>query len=374
MEENKEKNNPLENLVLKLILITTTVFFVGFLGGLAGVKFAGVSGITENIRKNIVVEEQSAVIDVVNKVQPSVVSITSEQAGFDFFGRIRKSQSSGTGFVVNKDGLIITNKHVVESDSAQYSVFTSDGKEYKGKVIARDPNYDIAFLKIDAKNLTPVELGDSNSLKVGEKVVAIGNALGQFQNTVTTGVVSAIGRAIEAGDGSGASETLENLIQTDAAINPGNSGGPLLNIDGQVIGINTAVSSQGEGIGFAIPINIAKAAITSVEEKGKITRAMLGIRYININKEFASRNNLSVSTGALLFSGTNTSAVVAGSPAARAGLKEGDIIVKINDAQIKEGISLATILTGYKPGDRVTVTYIRDGKEAKTEASLIESS
>lgn len=346
---------------------------LGFLGGMIGSQFKGISErIVQLGTKNITVQEQSATIDVVKKVSPSVVSITSVQSTRDFFGQLRNSQAFGTGFIVSEDGLIITNKHVV-SGGGSFSVFTSDGKEHKATVKAEDPIYDIAFLKIDARGLTPVELGDSDKLAVGQKVIAIGNALGQYQNTVTTGVVSAVGRAIEAGDSSGASETLENMIQTDAAINPGNSGGPLINIDGQVIGINTAVDGQGEGIGFAIPINLAKSDFKSVTEKGKIVRPMLGIRYINITKEFAARNNLPVQSGALLYASRGEIAVVPGYPAAKAGLREGDIITKINDETIGEGKSLINLISKHSVGDRVKVTYLRDNKESSVDLTLTEA-
>lgn len=321
------------------------------------------------------VEENSAVIEAVQKASPAVVSITAEQATLDFFGRIRESKASGTGFFVSEDGLIVTNKHVVESDRADYSVFTSDGKEYDAKVLARDPFFDVAFLKISGSNFPTVEMGNSDSLVVGQRVVAIGNALGQFQNTVTTGVISAIGRAIEAGDSLlGESVTLENMIQTDAAINPGNSGGPLINLSGQVVGINTAVAGEAEGIGFATPINVVKTVLDSVKKDGKIVRPMIGIRYININKEFATRNNLKVNYGALIYASGNDLAVIPGTPAFKAGLKEGDIITKINDYEIKEGQSLITILANFKPGDRVTITYIRDNHEQKTELTLAKNS
>jgi serine protease Do len=353
--------------------IMVVILAVGFIGGIFGGRFLGSNNASKNEEKNITVQEQSATINVVKKVSPSVVSITSEQSTLNFFGQIQKSKSAGTGFIVSEDGLIMTNKHVVSSQDASYSVFTSDGKEYKAEIKALDASFDLAFLKIDAKGLKPVELGDSDKIEVGQRVIAIGNALGQYQNTVTTGVVSAIGRAIEAGDSSGSSETLENLIQTDAAINPGNSGGPLVNIDGQVIGINTAIDQSGEGIGFAIPINIAKTALDSVIKTGKISRPYLGIRYINITKEFATRNNLAVDHGALIYASGSDLAVIPDSPAAKAGLKDEDIITKINDITLGQGKSLVSVLSTFKVGDKVTVYFVRDGKEAKTGATLAEA-
>lgn len=367
-----EQKNPDKNLP-GFLLAVTVVFIVGLLGGILGGSI-GKKAVekVETGQKNITVQEQSATIDVVKKVSPSVVSITSEQSKLDFFGRVQKAKAAGTGFIVKEDGLILTNKHVVSDKTADYSVFTSDGKEHKASVKALDPSFDIAFLKIEAKGLKSVELGDSDNIQVGQKVIAIGNALGQYQNTVTTGVVSAVGRAIEAGDSEGV-ETLENLIQTDAAINPGNSGGPLVNIDGQVIGINTAIDQQAQGIGFAIPVNLASAALKSVVEKGKVVRPMIGVRYINITKEFAARNDLSVDHGALIYASGRDLPIVPNSPADKAGLKENDIITKIGDVELGEGKSLVGIIAKYNVGDKVTITYIRDGKEQKTDLVLAES-
>lgn len=379
MSKKKEKVTLRTSINLTIQSLIIVLLFASLISGMIGGSIASYFGkdlkevITEVGTQKITLEEESAVIDVVEKVSPSVVSITSEQSTLDFFGRVTESQSSGTGFVVTEDGLIITNKHVVSNIRAQYSVFTSDGKEFEAEVVAQDPYFDIAFIKIKAEGLAKVELGDSDNLKIGQKAVAIGNALGQFDNTVTTGVISALGRAIEAGDSNAfESETLENMIQTDAAINPGNSGGPLVNISGQVIGINTAVAG-GEGIGFAIPINMAKTAIDSVVKSGKIERPMIGVRYININKEFATRNKLPVSGGALIYASGNDLAVLPNTPASQAGLLEGDIITKINDDEIKEGQSLISILYKYKPGDKVTVTYIRDKETKKAEIILAKS-
>ncbi len=218
-----------------------------------------------------------------------------------------------------------------------------------------------------------VELGDSDKLEVGQKVIAIGNALGQYQNSVTTGVVSGIGRIITASDFTGASnETLENVIQTDAAINPGNSGGPLVNIIGQVIGINTAVDLEGQLIGFAIPINMAKSAIKSVIEKGRVIRPMIGVRYIPITKDFAASNNLSVSEGAFVYGGKGELAVIPGSPAAKAGIKEEDIITKVGDDKIDQNNSLAVLVQKYEVGEKVELTILRDGKETIIEVTLAE--
>jgi len=353
-------------------------FVMGILGGILGSNIysgnlSGNFGIGDGGTMTYKVNEQSATIDVAKKLNPSVVSITSEQSTLGFFGSTQQTKSAGTGFIVDTNGLIVTNKHVVSDKNAQYSVFTSDGKEYKAELKAQDPLNDIAFVKIDAKNLPVAELGDSDSLQVGQSVVAIGNALGQYQNTVTTGVVSGIGRAIEAGDSTGSSsETLENVIQTDAAINPGNSGGPLVNIGGQVIGVNTAIDQQGQLIGFAIPINMVKKQIASVKTSGTIERPILGIRYVPITKEFAARNNLKTEKGVLVYGGGDL-AVLPDSPAAKAGIKDGDIILRMGNDELDQKHSLTGLLQKYSPGDKVTLSILRDGKEQKVDVILGKS-
>lgn len=334
------------------------------------------SNVTINDKvEKISVEESSAVIDVAKKVSPSVVTIVGTSNVFDFFGDLNKKEGKGTGFVLTSDGLILTNKHVVSNENANYTVITSDGKDYKAKVLTTDPSYDLAIVKIDAKNLKVVDLGDSDELEVGQRVVAIGNALGEFDNTVTSGVISAKGRPIVASDSSGqGEEVLEGLLQTDAAINPGNSGGPLLNLRGQVIGINTAVASA-ENIGFAIPVNIAKPAIDSTIATGKIVRPMMGVRYISITKDLASLNDLPTDKGVWLYSGSiSKPSVIVGGAAAKAGLKDGDIIIKIENQELDKTHSLSYVIQKYKPGDTAEVTYLRDGKENKTKVTLTKSS
>lgn len=356
------------------VFLLGAVFVVGILGGILGSNISN-----GNIRTNLgpgsrtyKVEEQSQVIEVVKKVGPSVVSITVQGSAQGLFGTVQ-TKSAGTGFIVEANGLIVTNKHVVSDKSAQYNVLTSDGKEYKAEVKAVDPLNDIAFLKIDAKDLPVTELGNSDELQVGQSVIAIGNTLGQYQNTVTTGVISGVGRAVEAGDSMGSTtETLENVIQTDAAINPGNSGGPLVNIGGQVIGINTAIDQQGQLIGFAIPVNTIKKQIESVKVSGKIDRPILGIRYIPITKEFATRNGLKVDRGVLVYGGGDL-AVMPDSPASKAGIRDGDIILKIGDDVIDRTHSLSGLLQKHSPGDKVTLTILRGGNEEKVEVTLGKS-
>ena len=331
------------------------------------------SGETTSLGKQeIVLEESSAIIEVAEKISPSVVSIVATRNVEDFFGNIFEQTGGGTGFVITSDGLILTNKHVVSQADAAYTVLTSDGKDYSAEVLALDPVLDLAIIKIDASGLRPVELGSSDDLQIGQWVVAIGNALAEFQNSVTVGVVSAKDRQITA-SGEDGTERLEGLIQTDAAINPGNSGGPLLNLRGQVVGINTAIAGDAQNIGFAIPINVAKAAIESVQNTGEISRPMLGIRYIPITKEVARLEDLPVDQGALIAPGSGgQSGIIAGGPAEKAGLAEGDIITRFNNEEITETRSLARLLQQYKVGDTVTVKYLREAVEHEVSVVLSE--
>jgi len=256
----------------------------------------------------------------------------------------------------------------------------SDGTELTNvSVIGRtseSDSLDVAYLKINdkkGKTLTPVTLGDSSKMRVGDKVIAIGNALGQFQNTVTEGIISGFGRSVTAGDSSGAgsSETLQNLFQTDAAINEGNSGGPLVNINGEVIGINTAIAGGAQNIGFAIPINDAKGTINTVLSKGKLERPFLGVHYVSLTDDYAYTYNLTTKRGAYIAPSADGSAsIVVGSPAAKAGLKEKDIITAVDGTKIDETHSLTSLLGQHGVGDSVTLTIIRDGKEQKIKVTL----
>lgn len=333
--------------------------------------------------------EESVVIDVAEAVSPSVVTISISKTqtqntfpGFDsfpFFFDIPQPQQTpnqieqdiATGFVLSADGLIVTNKHVVSDTQAKYKVITKDDKTYDVQKIYRDPVNDIALLKIDpsmnsGQALKPVELGDSSKLKVGQFVIAIGTALGEFRHTVTTGVISGIGRSITAGSPFEGSEELDNVIQTDAAINPGNSGGPLINSAGQVIGVNVAVSQNGQGIGFALPINMIKDSVDNFNKTGQFSRPYLGIRYQMISKDVAIMNE--VPEGAYI------SEVITGSPAENAGLKKGDIITKIDGEKIVEAKGgLAEIVSKKKVGDSVEVTYWR-GKSEKTINVILKES
>lgn len=370
---SKPKNNVVGMFLLCMLF--------GFVGGLVSLVFftnqsqeLNIPGVSDNT-KIIQVSEDSDLIDVVDKVLPSVVSIVSIKNVQGIFGEISQEKRGGTGFVITNDGLILTNKHVVEDTSAEYHVFTNDGKNYVAKVESLDPIMDLAIIKIDAKNLPVIEFGDSNNLQIGQRVVAVGNALGEFKNTVTSGIISAIERTIQATDALGQStERLDGLLQTDAAINPGNSGGPLINLAGQVIGVNTAVASlsESQGIGFAIPVNFAKTALKSYEKYSEIVRAYLGVRFVPLTPEIAKANDLSAENGALIYAGSGNAAVISGSPASKAGLLEGDIITAINDEDITATKGLVQLLQQYMPGNEIEITYIRGDNSKKVKIVLGE--
>ncbi|OGF34892.1 hypothetical protein A2482_05000 [Candidatus Falkowbacteria bacterium RIFOXYC2_FULL_48_21] len=340
------------------------------------------------------VTEDSATIDVVKKVSPSVVSIvvTKELENFynmtgpnifDFWNQgLPAPQSNGkkekqvvgggTGFVMAADGLILTNKHVVADEQAEYSVVFNDGKKFEAKVLGRDMVSDIAVLKIEAKDLSVLDVGDSDKIQIGQTVIAIGNALSEYSNSVTRGVISGVNRRVEASSGAGQSEVIEEAIQTDAAINPGNSGGPLLNLAGQVIGINTAVSWQGQSLGFAIPINQAKSVIESVKQFGEIIRPWLGVRYAILNKEIATANKLKYEYGAMVLRGQTADepAVVKDSPADKAGIVENDIILEVSGQKITEDSSLAGLIAKFKPGDEVKLKVFSKDAEKEIKVKL----
>ncbi len=358
----------------------------GFLGGWLEAKHLqqnpASSSLTQASQK-IVLNESQVINQVAKNVGPSVVSIdvTSQASASNIFGFSQpiEQQSAGTGLIISADGVIITNRHVVPSGVSSVSVTMSDGTKFDNvQVIGRtndsDP-LDVAFLKISdlkGKKLQVAKLGDSSNIQVGDRVVAIGNALGQFQNTVTSGIISGFGRSVQASDGTGASsETLQDLFQTDAAINPGNSGGPLVNINSEVIGINTATAGgQAQNIGFAIPINDVQGLIKSVLQKGKLVRPYLGVRYISLTDDLAVQLSLSVKRGAYIAPGGSQPSIIAGSPAEKAGLKEKDIITKIDNTAIDENHSLTAALSGKGVGDQVTITIVRDGKTITVKATL----
>lgn len=322
---------------------------------------------------NLVKTSQEDVItSVADKVSPSVVSIVTDVTTQTIFGAATQ-QAAGTGIVVSKDGYILTNRHVVSSAS-KVQVVMADGTTHEDvQVVGTDPLNDVAFLKIDGvSDLRAATLGDSSTVRIGQEVIAIGNSLGQYQNTVTSGIISGKGRPVSAGDGSGGStESLTDLLQTDAAINPGNSGGPLLNVSGQVIGMNTAVAANAQGIGFAIPINATKGTLKSVLAGKGVQRAYLGLRYVPLTAAVAKQYNLSVTEGAYVVGGENSATgVVSEGPADKAGVKDKDIITKINGLTVGRQGGVSSLIGEYAPGDTVELVIVRDGRELTTKVTL----
>lgn len=371
----------------KPALLVIVVFVVALLSGMAGGYLINQkdSKPTLDQQKKIVTSQSNLISEIAKTVSPSVVSInlniTDDSAGFFGYGG-STAQAAGTGIILTADGVIVTNRHVVPEGSSNVAVTLSDGTEFKDvEVLGRtnsSDSLDVAFLKIkdlNGKKLTPASIGDSSSLQVGDSVVAIGNALGQFQNTVTSGIISGFGRSVQAGSSSGSdsSESLVDLLQTDAAINEGNSGGPLVNMNGQVIGMNTAVAGGGaENIGFAIPINNIKGLINQILKDGSISRPFLGVRYIPLTSSIAKQLNLSVNYGAYIPAADTQSgdAIIADSPAAKAGLKEKDIIVAVDGKKVDQNNSLTGLLSTHSPGDKIELTVLRDGKTQKISATL----
>lgn len=346
----------------------------GFVGAAVYDQFGGSSNAVLT-RDKVVMQEGEAVAEVAKKVSPSVVSIVTSQTAQTLFGYNVQQEGAGTGIIISKDGYVITNKHVVSDTTNSVQIVAADGTQYKSvKFVGADPTNDIAFLKIEGvDNLTPVELGDSSQMQVGQKVVAIGNALGEYQNTVTTGIISALSRPVTASDGQNSTETLDDLLQTDAAINPGNSGGPLVNLAGEVIGINTAVVTDAEGIGFAIPVNDVKGMVKTLLATGKVVKPFVGVRYVPVTAAIAKEMNLSVKNGALIYSGDGTTPIVSGSPAEKAGLRDKDIIVKVDNTHIDSTHPFASVIAQYSPGDVIKITYIRDGKESTVSLTVSQS-
>jgi len=344
--------------------------------------------------QKLVVSSQSNLISHIAKsVGPSVVSVNVDITStglspteVDVFGQplpqTQQAQAAGTGIIISPDGLIMTNRHVVPEGTTKVSITLSDGTELKNvSVIGRtagSDSLDIAFLKIndaEGHGLKAAVLGDSSLAQVGDGVVAIGNALGQFQNTVTSGIISGYGRDVQAGDSSGSSgsaESLVNLFQTDAAINQGNSGGPLVNMDGQVIGINTAVASQSQSIGFAIPVNDAKGMIGQVLKTGKFARPYLGVRYVELTGDVAKQYGLAAKDGAFILptSNPNSPSVIPDSPAATVGLQEKDVIAAIDGKKVDQTHSLTSLLSQYQPGDKVELTILRGDKTVRLDVKL----
>lgn len=373
------------NKILKILAVVSVIFAVGFFGGWLGSRSQSYNKQAEantEAARTTVVNESELISELAKTVGEGVVSVnvkTQQEVQGVFGNRNMEQSGAGTGFIISKEGIVVTNRHVVPTGTNEVSIVLSDGTELDnvkvlGRTNASDP-LDVAFLKIEdakGKELKPVRIGDSSKMRVGDKVIAIGNALGQFQNTVTSGIVSGYGRRIQASDGNGNStETLQNLFQTDAAINQGNSGGPLVNMNGEVIGINTAVAGDGaENIGFSIPINDVKGIIETVLASGKFERPYLGVKYVELNDDYAYEFNLDRNRGAYLAPSRNGQAIIKNSPADKAGLKEKDIIIKINGEEINENNSLISLIQKNKVGETVDVTVVRDGKEEVIKVKL----
>jgi S1-C subfamily serine protease len=385
-ELNQQK---IANIVLISVLASSLTGFLG--GGIAFSYIDRVQNTTSQTSNLNISEEQSAIIDLVEKSNQSVVSISiSKQiplrrsSPFDyFFGipaqdtpsrneEVNRTIGGGTGFVVSSDGLIITNKHVVSDSTATYKVLFNDGSEVQAEVKALHPTQDLAIIKVDKESLKPVEFADSDQLKVGQTAVAIGNALNEFDNTVSRGVISGLRRSIIASDKRGNSEQLSQVIQTDAAINQGNSGGPLLDINAKVVGVNVATAEGAQSIGFAIPSNVVVRMIEDYKKFGKVKVPFIGVRYNMIVPGSEQAKQYGVENGALIIGDAQAPAIVPNSPAAKAGLKTGDIITKINDKNLSIKQQLADIVSQYKIGDRIDLSVNRDGKEEILSLNLEE--
>ena len=400
-----------QNKKLFFITLICSIVFSSIVAGAVGFWAGSLSQKTDELNllqdRNIVkVNEESDIVSVVEKASPAVVSIIITKNlpkieeyyfnpfgnddffnrffGDDFFnfgipqyrqnGTEEREIGGGTGFIITSDGYIVTNKHVVADEEAEYTVMMNDESKYDAEVVARDPTTDFAVLKIEGKDFPTIELGDSDEIKVGQTVIAIGNALGEFRNTVSVGVISGLSRSITASSFGFGSENLVGVIQTDASINHGNSGGPLLNLAGQVIGINTAIAQDAQNIGFAIPINEVKNSIESVKEYGEIIRPWLGVRYIMINESIAESNKLDVDYGALIIRGEEKTdlAVIPGSPADKAGLVENDIILEVNGEKIDQNYPLMKAIAKFKPGDEITLKVLHKGEEKEVKVRLEE--
>jgi len=391
-----DRNNDRHKFGLLAALFIVATLLSGFAGGWIEnrVNNGVVTTASLSNQKQIVTSDSELISQIAKTIGPSVVSVndditsdssSSSDGGFGLFGfsQPEEEQAAGTGIILSSSGIIMTNRHVVPSGTTNVSVTLSDGTELKdvsviGRTSATD-SLDVAFLKINNTNghkLVPAVLGNSSQVQVGNAVVAIGNALGQFQNTVTSGIISGYGRDIQAGDSSGDSsstENLEDLFQTDAAINEGNSGGPLVNLNGQVIGMNTATASTGENIGFAIPVNDVLGLINQVLKTGKFTQPYLGVRYVPLTADVSSEYSLSATNGAFIAPSddpTDDPSVVPGSPAAQAGLQQNDIITQINGTNIDQNHSLTGLLDNYVPGNKITLTVLRGNSTMHVAVTL----
>lgn len=381
-------NGHRNSFILTILISVIAASVAGFLSG--GIAFSYLNdmdadfGFQEkgSVREVNVSAEESAIIDAVESSRDSVVSITISRS-IDrpgrsplemFFGPQGGAEDreigGGTGFVVSKDGTIVTNKHVVRDREATYRVRLNTGEELEGQVVSRHPNQDLAVMKIDySGELTPLSFGDSDNIQVGQTAIAIGNALTEFENTVSKGVISGLGRTITASDGGGNREQLSNILQTDAAINPGNSGGPLLDINGNVIGVNVAVAREAQSIGFAIPSNVVRNMLQDIEEFGEIQVPFLGVRYQMLSIDSQLQEEIERNTGAWIVEGSGDS-ILSDSPADEADLEEGDVIVSIEGDNLNINNTLADAVAEYRPGDTVSLEIWRDGDTFSQDVTL----
>jgi serine protease Do len=352
--------------------------------------------------------DEKTVIKTIKKVMPAVVSIViskrledleremphefypnvpgsannkgqgtgDKRQGFKFIADKRGmvEVGGGSGFIVGSDGLVLTNKHVISETGAEYTVILNDGRKYPAQILSRDPINDIAIMKIDATRLPCLALGDATELELGQSVIAIGNALGIFKNTVSLGIVSGLSRSITAqAEPDAPVQEMRGLIQTDAAINPGNSGGPLVDGDGKVIGVNAAIVSGAQSIGFAIPVNAARRDLEDIKKYGRIHRPLLGLRYVMIDDDLKEKMNLDVDYGALVVrESEHDFAVVPGSPADRADIKEKDIVLTLNGIRLDRDHPIQDFLETLNVGDVIQLTALRAGKQFNAKATLTE--
>lgn len=370
----KESQRPSSNklpIFLSVLALACSIYNLSLTRNLTGNNFGNPGQISRD--SNSANFTEGSIASIANAVSKSVVSIVTSTDQKSFFSNETTSQTAaGTGFILSSDGYIATNKHVV-SGASKIGVILDDGTAYEDvELVGTDPLNDFAIIKINnVNNLSPVKLGDSKTTSAGQQVVAIGNALGAYQNSVTSGIISGKGRSLTATDsGRTQYETLSDMIQTDAAINGGNSGGPLVNAAGEVIGINTAYASQGNNVGFAIPISSVKGITKNVLSGKGFERAVIGVRYINLTPTIAKEKNLSVTRGALIASSKNNKAIISGSAGDKAGLKENDIITAVNGTEIGSSGSLSSLIGEYSVGDTVKITVVRGGKTETLELAL----
>ncbi len=339
-------------------------------------------------------KERTPIVKIAKKICPAVITIVASKdlpqvEGFYLvptkgkgiiMPKLKKGKNQkvkiggGSGFIISEEGHILTSRHVVQDPEAEYTAVLEPEKKHKVKILARDPINDLAILKINAKNLPYLELGDSGKIELGEEVIAVGNALGEFHDTISSGIISGISRIVRAtNEMTLQAENLRGLIQTDAAINPGNSGGPLIDMEGKVIGVNTAAVRGAQNIGFAIPINCAKKDLEEVKKYGKIKVPFLGIKHILLTKEIAKKNKLPVDHGALIVrENLGESAIVKGSAADKANLKEFDIILEINGKKITPKNPLSNALQEAKIGEEINLKVLRSKKKIDIKAKLKE--